>query len=217
MLALPAPEADTHKTKDTKSSDLEEQLLPKESDIEKLQESLRQREEREADLQEALEIADTEIQKYRAELEAVKTELEVVKNKLQDLKGKVKEDLHNIKATVSRHSYDAEKTPLLIDRTSKDLKMKLQEEESRRSLFQETTNKRFVQVQSSIKAVKSDVESEVTSKVETHIKAQIPQLQDYMNQEWEKRMHQLRDEMEKKMSEMERKMSDKHEEREEVC
>jgi len=196
MLALPAPEADTHKSKDTAASgDSEEEPLTKELDIGKLQERIHQKEEREADLQEALKVAETEIQEYRAEQEAVKAELYTVKSKVQYL-GLMMKDVHKLKDTVDQH---IEKTPLLIDQASKDLKIELQEEKTRRLLLQG-------QIMSSIK-----------SEVKTLIQAQIPELQHNMKEELKKAVQQLRDEMEKKMYEMERKMSDKHEEREEVC
>ena len=228
-LALPPPDSDTHKSKDTKSSDSEEPL-PKESDIEKLQESLRQREEREATLQRALEVAKTEIQNYRADLVAVKNELHTANSKIRELELKVlgnNERMHKVQAIVSQHSSELEMTPQLIDEASIKLKIKLKEEERKRLSLQASMASQLGKVQLDIKSdIKSDiesakveVESKVTSQVETQIKAQIPEVQSlwYMKEELEKTMQQLRDEMEKKMYEMERKMSDKFEEREEVC
>ena len=202
---LPALEAD-------KDESEVEESPPEKSDIEKLQESLQEREEREAELKQALEKAEAEIQEYRSELEAMNKELQILNEKVTEKS----RDLRKINATVNQHSSDIEKTPLLIDQASKDLKMKLQEEDNRRSLFQETTNRKFVQVQSSIKTVKADVESDVTSKVETHIKAQIPQLQQHMKEELEKTAQQLRDERKKEMSDMRCEVLRQHEEREEV-
>ena len=194
---------------DTSSKEEVEESPPEKSDIEKLQEKLQEREEKEAELQQALELAETDMRKNRAELESVKTEVESVKAKLQELKGKVTDkirELSSLKGTVNQHTSDIEKTPLLIEQASKDLKIRLQEEENRRSVFQENTTKKFGLVQSNIK-----------SEVKTFVNAQIPGLQQHMKEELEKTAQQLRDERKKEISDMRFEVLRQHEEREEVC
>lgn len=174
---------------------------PEKSDIEKLKESLQEREEKEADLKQALKIAETERQQYRTELDAMKTELETVKNRLQELSKKISEkskDITSLKGAVSQHSSD-------IIQVSKDLTTKSLEEAKRSLVSQENTTKRIGQVQSSIK-----------SEIRTHMQAQIPVLQKELAQ-------QLRDERKTEMSAMKKEMSDvqcevlkQHEEREGV-
>lgn len=205
---LPAREAVKDQSMDTASKEEVEESPPEKSDIEKLQEKLSEREEREAELKQALKLAEIDMRKNREELETVKTEVENVNAKLQELKGKVTEktkEIWSLKSTVNQHSSDIEKNPLLIEQASKDLKIKLQEEENRRSVFQENTTKKFGQVQSNIR-----------SEVKTHMKAQIPELQHNMKEELEKTAQQLRDEMKKELSEMRCEVLRQHEEREEV-
>ena len=200
---LPAREAVKDQSMDTASK--VEESPPEKSDIEKLQEKLSEREEREAELKQALKLAEIDMQKNREELETVKTE---VNAKLQELKGKVTEktkEIWSLKGTVNQHSSDIEKNPLLIEQASKDLKIKLQEEENRRSVFQENTTKKFGLVQSNIK-----------SEVKTHMEARIPELENHLKKELEKTAQQLRDEMKKELLQMRCEVLRQHEEREEV-
>ena len=175
-----------------------EESPPEKSDLEKLQESLHEREKREAELQQALKrIEDemqkqgnklekdtAEIEKHRVDLDAVRSDLKPLKpltNKIKDLNTQLSE------------------TQRLIDETSKDLKRKLQEEVRKRSLFETTTKSKF-------QSVKSEVKSDVLSEVRRDLQAEIPPFQRHMKEEFEKTVCQLRDEMEKKMFDMHCKM-----------
>ena len=207
----PAHEVDKDKSMDTSSKEDIKESPPEKSDIEKLQESLQEREEREASLMQAVEIAETKIQRYEAELETVKTELE-------NLKVQVNKDVSKLQA--SQNKFEKEKTPLLIHQASKDLQQKLSDEKIKRLEFQESTTNQLAQdkidiksVKSDVRSVKSEVKSEVISQTKTHIEAQIPRLQDHMGKMLDATVCQLRGEMEEKLS----KVSQRHDEREEVC
>ena len=92
-----------------------------------------------------------------------------MKAELHELKTKVMEmsrDMQELQTAVGQHCV---KTPLLIDQASKDLQMKLQDEDRKHSRFQETTKSKLEQVHSSIKLVKS----EVLSEAKTHIQEQV--------------------------------------------
>ena len=194
-----------------------EESPPEKSDLEKLQESLQEREEREASLMQAVEIAETKIQRYEAELETVKTELE-------NLKAKVSKDVPKLQASQHKLEKEKEKTPILIHQASKDLQQMLSDEKIQRLEFQESTTNQLAQDRIDIKSVKSEVrlvksevkseiKSEVKSQTKTHVQAEVPQLQDHMGKMLDATMGQLRGEMEEKLS----KVSQRHDEREEVC
>lgn len=202
--SVPEPE-EMNETMDVSSDHSKEEAKeppPEKSDIEKLKESLQEREEKEADLKQALEVAETEIQQHRAELDAMKTELETVKNKLQETNKKVTEirsrDIWNLKGTVSQHSSD-------IDRVSNDLKTKSLEEENKRLVSQENTTKRIGQVQSSIK-----------SEIRTHMQSQIPEHKKELAQQLRVERTTEMAEMKREMLDMQREVLKQHEEREEA-
>ena len=190
-----------------------EESPPEKSDLEKLQESLQEREEREASLMQAVEIAETKIQRYEAELETVKTELE-------NLKAKVSKDVPKLQASQNNLEKEKEKTPILIHQASKDLQQMLSDEKIQRLEFQESTTNQLAQdridiksVKSEVRLVKSEIKSEVKSQTKTHVQAEVPQLQDRMGKMLDATMGQLRGEMKEKLS----KVSQRHDEREEVC
>ena len=96
-----------------------------------------------------------------------------MKAELHELKTKVMEmskDMQELQAAVGQHCV---KTPLLIDQASNDLKMKLQDEERKHSLFQETTKSKLEQVHSSIKLVKSEVLSEAKTYIQEQVQSSI--------------------------------------------
>lgn len=204
---------DKDQSMDTSSKEDVKESPPEKSDIEKLQESLQEREEREASLMQAVEIAETKIQRYEAELETVKTELE-------NLKAKVSKDVPKLQASQHKLEKEKEKTPILIHQASKDLQQMLSDEKIQRLEFQESTTNQLAQdridiksVKSEVRLVKSEVKSEVISQTKTHVQAEVPQLQDHMGKMLDATMGQLRGEMEQKLS----KVSQRHDEREEVC
>ena len=175
---------------------------PEKSDIDKLKESLQEREEKEADLKQALEIAETEIQQHRAELDDLKTELQTVKNKLQEINKKVTEiksrDIWNLKSTVSQHSSD-------IERFSNDLKTRSLEEENKRLVSQQSTTKQIGEVQSSIK-----------SEIRKHMQSQIPEHKKELAQQLRVERKTEMGEMKREMLDMQREVLKQHEEREEA-
>lgn len=204
---LPLSEADTVQGPDSKPSDCPteeaEEIQPEKSDIEKLQESLQEREEKEVALKQSLEQAETELQNQRSELERVKQELQEVQGKLRD-KGN---DIRKLQAVVNQHKFELEKTPLsTLDQASRDLKQKLIDEGSKRAESQQYTMRQLGRIQTTLK-----------SEVKTHIQAQIPELQFHMKEVLDATVHQLRDEMERKLSDMRSEVREQQLEQEKVC
>lgn len=208
---LPVSEADTVQGPDSKPSDCPteeaEEIQPEKSDIEKLQESLQEREEKEVALKQSLEQAETELQNQRSELQNQRSELERVK---QELQGKLKDkgnDIRKLRADVNQHKFELEKTPLsTLDQASRDLKQKLIDEGSKRAESQQYMMRQLVRIQTTIK-----------SEVDKHTEAQIPELQRHMKEVLDATVHQLRDEMERKLSEMRSEVLRQHLEQQEVC
>ena len=196
---LPVSESDTVQGLDSKPSDCPteevEDIPPEKSEIEKLQESLQERDKREAALKQSLEQAEIEIENH--------------KSQLQEMQGKLRDkgnDIRNLQSVVKQHKCELEKTPLsALDQASKDLKQKLIDEGSRRAESHQYTMRQLGRVQTNLK-----------SEVKTHVQAQIPELQLHMKEEMDAAVRQLRGEMERKLSDMRSEVLRQHEEREEV-
>ena len=201
---LTVPKADKYQTMDFSTEEVKESP-PEKSDIEKLKESLEEREEREAELKQVQERAEAKIQKHREELDRAEAELKEHTTKLEA----VKTDIRSLKPLTSKlqklqtqHDTELSKTRQLIDEVSRDLKPlkpKLDEVDYKRSLFETTTTGKF-------KSIKSEVKAELLTEVRRDIQAEILPFQGHMKKEFEETVCQLRDEMERKMSDMQCKM-----------